>query len=229
MPSIVDLAEICNAVYSKAAAVVVHPPGFCSIDAPRWRLRKSWEGVFTGFTAGVYAIDRQPDTVLAFAGTDSLWDILIDDAQIFAGQVPQQALQAIAVARQQSGNVYLTGHSLGGALAIIAAAHTGAPAVTFNAPGVMDSCVRSTILQTKNGLAALIAAVQRCVGGSRILNIRIAGDPVSSAITTGLQSGTTRPSYSAAQCGLNALCRHGMATCIDAVRREKRNFEPLNL
>ena len=84
-------------------------------------------------------------------------------------------------------------------------------------------------MQSQTGLAALIAVVQRCVTGQRILNIRIAGDPVSSIITTGLQSGTARPGYSASQCGFNLLCRHGIATCIEAVRSEKKNYQPLKL
>jgi putative lipase involved disintegration of autophagic bodies len=43
--------------------------------------------------------------------------------------------------------LYLAGHSLGGALAIIAAARYKLPSVTFNAPGVMDSCVLSSTLK----------------------------------------------------------------------------------
>ena len=227
MPSVVDLAEISRAVYDLTPRVIVYPRDRCAIDSPIWTISQRWNPALSGFTAAVYRLDRN-NRVLAYAGTDSLWDVISDDASIAAGNMPQQAFPAVAAARSLSrgANLYITGHSLGGALAIIAASHTGLPAVTFNAPGVMDACLSASHLP---GGSSFFAAVRRCISGSRILNIRIAGDPVSSFLTTGVQTGTTRPGYSAPSCGLNALCRHGIATCIQAVRADASNYAPLDL
>lgn len=227
MPSIVDLAELSQGVYSLAPSVMVQPFGMCTINPPCWHRGATWNPFLSGFTAAAYRLDAN-NNVLAFAGTDSLWDALVDDADIAVGMMPPQTLRAISAAKACGGyrNLYLTGHSLGGALAIIAAAHTGLPAVSFNAPGVFDSCVVSSRFAS---LRDFLSTVARCYTGSRIMNIRIDGDPVSSFFTTGVQTGAHRQQYPGASCGLDALCRHGIATVISQVRAVANNFDPLNL
>ncbi|HQZ63727.1 MAG TPA: DUF2974 domain-containing protein [Planctomycetaceae bacterium] len=79
--------------------------------------------------------------VVAVRGSELEWrDWLQDDASIVLRTFPPQC-QAMAkfVARVRStagfSRVFFTGHSLGGYLAGYAAALTGCPVITFNAPG----------------------------------------------------------------------------------------------
>lgn len=77
--------------------------------------------------------------VLAFSGTDEPKDWLTNLRQGL-GFEDAQYNQAIAVARQAKAafgqDLVITGHSLGGGLAVAAAYAADAPAVTFNASGV---------------------------------------------------------------------------------------------
>ena len=143
--------------------------------------------------------------MLAFRGTDDLFDGLVDDAMIGLGAAPMQALAALVVAQvgglKQS--AYITGHSLGGALAVIAAAQTGRAAVTFNAPGVMDSCMLVSGVGLSKGVKGLFEMMARCVANARVWNVRIGGDVVSSKLTTGSQPGRTK--VITQQDGMNAV------------------------
>jgi hypothetical protein len=250
MPSIVELSELCDAAYydrspvrfrhRQPEVVPQNPFPFATTRFPApvcratvveetvsWNRPRSWQNRL-GFFAASY---ERPGggVVLAFRGTDDLWDGLLDDTSIAMGGVPPQVLAACAVARSAGlgSQAYLTGHSLGGALALIVAAREGLPAVTFNAPGVMDSCIQSADLS--GGVRGFFNMVARCVANNRVRNIRMDWDPVSSVFTTGLQAGGGRQTYSAAQCGLDALCRHGIRTCVEAVRKDASNFRPLDL
>lgn len=228
MASIVDAAECSNSVYNLQKRVIVHPKGMCVINPQTWDGRATVNNTSSGFKATLYR-DNASQYVLAFAGTDDLKDALIDDLAITLGAVPPQAAEAITFARSFAGKsrILVTGHSLGGALAIIAAAHADVHAVTFNAPGVTDSCSVSAVATTtaeRTGLAQLLAVVGRCSAGPNIRNIRIGGDPVSSMLTTGLQPGKTT-SYPAKHCGMfNMLCKHGMQACLNAVRGSDANY-----
>jgi hypothetical protein len=178
-----------------------------------------------GFSATLYR--HNGHDVLAFRGTDDLWDGLVDDLSVAGGGIPPQVSAALIVARNAQRGAVFTGHSLGGALALIAAAHLDFPAVTFNAPGVRDSCLLSS---PASGLQAFLSIASRCATNSRVHNIRIDGDPVSSWWTTGFQSGARPRSLPAPRCGaLDALCRHGIATCVEAVRRSPAYHEPYPL
>ena len=226
MPNVVELAELADAAYDRLVLVTVRAR---SGPARLWTAHRIWDPALSGFTAVLYRSRHDPDQILAFAGTDSLWDVLVDDVPIAVGGMPPQALAAIAVAVNVASNhrqTYFTGHSLGGALAILAAAKTGQPAVTFNAPGVMDSCV-ATALHPLTGWSNMLQMMRRCVSSDRVPNLRIHGDPISSLLATGLQTGTTRPGYAAPQCGLNLLCRHKMQTVLESVRGDPANFESL--
>jgi hypothetical protein len=228
MATLVDLAELCDAVYRDDASATTDQKGGGRMQ---WRRTQRWTDAH--FFAALYA-KQDGSAVLAYRGTDDAVDVLMDDSAIAYGRVPPSASNAIqAAGRLSSAKVLLTGHSLGGALAIIAAARFGLPAVTFNAPGVMNSCVVANAFSTvtANGLSGLIALAGRCYNGSRMRNIRIDGDPVSSALTAALslslQSGGAK-SYPAPQCGIDLLCRHGIATCIAAVRNRPDGFQEVS-
>lgn len=105
-------------------------------DGTVWTVLESTATWYTGFKAIVI----QPSggakdvTVLAFAGTDSILDGLVDLSQATGGFPPQysQALELTLRKKQQHSNLYLTGHSLGGGLAAYSSVITKIPASTIN-------------------------------------------------------------------------------------------------
>ena len=92
----------------------------------------------SGLKSVIYT-DDQGRNVLAFSGTDEPKDWLTNLRQGL-GFEDAQYNQAMAVARQAKAafgqDLVITGHSLGGGLAVAAAYAADAPAVTFNASGV---------------------------------------------------------------------------------------------
>lgn len=224
MPSIIDCAELSSAAYNKTGDVAVElkPPTRIS-----WKRVCSWSNR-VGFYSALF-VSSSNSSVLAFRGTDDFWDGLVDDVAVALHQMPPQAAAAIQVvgATGARSNLMLTGHSLGGALALIAAAYSGLPAITFNAPGVMDACVASAVWS--GGLGNLIRMASRCATNRRVRNVRTEGDLVSTAYLTGAQSGGRNAPLSASQCGFDALCRHSVATCLAALRRDAKNFDEVKL
>lgn len=92
------------------------------------------------WSSGFKSIIIQPEngaknvTVLAFAGTDSILDVLVDLKQAVGGMPIQyhQALRVTLDAQKVYSNLYLTGHSLGGGLAAYSSVNTSIPASTIN-------------------------------------------------------------------------------------------------
>ena len=179
MPTLVELVELCDAVYGDASSKTIQ----LKQSSVVWNRTQRWSD--GAFFAALYT-KAGGDSVLAYRGTDDAVDVLMDDRDVAFGQVPPSASDAVNVAGGLAkGKVILTGHSLGGALSIITAGRFGLPAVTFNAPGVMNSCVRANAFGAvrNNGLSGLVDLVGRCFNGSRMENIRIDGDAVSSPLT----------------------------------------------
>lgn len=97
----------------------------------------------SGFQAGLYTNGQQ--VVLAFAGTNDRHDVMTDILQGMGCNTIQYN-QAVALARQvkeRFGNkLVITGHSLGGGLASIAALATNIFTVTFNAAGLASNTIK---------------------------------------------------------------------------------------
>lgn len=248
MPTTVDLAELSDAAYGYDEQVIVDS------HLTPWH-REDHASAPNGFYGALYVNDAR-EYVVAFRGTEFVDgfgdDVLGDDVDLALGRMPPQALNAIAFADKHSDlKPTLTGHSLGGGLAIIAAARFGLPAVTFNAPGMEDSCqmtARNLLTggsSMPNGLIILSRMVAQCESNPRIRNIRIGGDPVSNQYITGNQPGETI-AYRESQClgyaaagfavggistalSLQAFCRHKMGTVISTIRGRPESFNPVEL
>lgn len=136
-----ELADLAAAVYDPSvqqvgrwrrdfdAAITLIPAGIGPSSKP---------DPMSGFKAAVFTDGK--DAVLAFAGSErETRDWLTNFAQGL-GMDTAQYRQAAAFAQecriQYGDKLVLTGHSLGGGLAVIAAASTNTPCVTFNPAGV---------------------------------------------------------------------------------------------
>src|ERR1043166_4069232 len=259
-PSLIELAEICNAIYEDEdnLTVLTHakiPPQTLAlslkpikdfplsmpsrwdtaVSTPRlaearvvkrsemrevpiqWTRKGKWFS-HSGFFCALYIRASDGKAVVSFRGTDDLLDILLDDAEIALRSLPSQASLALQVMRANlpSNEIFLTGHSLGGALAIIAGAQRRIPVVTFNAPGITNGCIAangSDVLAKQSGWNQFLRAVDSCVRGSRVRNICVKGDLVSNTLLTGFQPGA-RFEVNAPSCNrFNVLCLHAMQTC----------------
>ena len=105
-------------------------------DGSVWRIRDHRATTLSGFKGIVTSQEgSSAPIVLAFAGTDSLLDVMVDAAQVM-GQIPAQYIQALVWAQEMfgshRGNLVLAGHSLGGGLAAFCSVSTGASACTVN-------------------------------------------------------------------------------------------------
>jgi hypothetical protein len=139
------------------------------------------------------------DWALAIRGTDDRWD-LIPDAQIalnfIKNYVPNQLPQAQlalddAKTQAKKQRLALTGHSLGGGLAVLLAMSAELPVVSFNAPGVALSYVKEHAALPGGLLVAPFYAARALQAAyedrPKILNIRATFDAVS--VGTGPQLG----------------------------------------
>ncbi len=169
------------------------PVGDQLVDAQGHRIPISPELLHdakTGFDAAIYQ-NREGQYVLAYRGTDNWSPGQGGDATTNAGQglglSTAQYQQAQRLAEEAtlvfgSGNVAITGHSLGGGLASAAMLAIGAPGVTFNAAGLSDNTLRNLGFASPNAVRSELA------GSGQIRRYNVAGE-----VLTNLQQGTALP------------------------------------
>ena len=132
-----------------------------------WEVIDAWATMFTGFKAILIRPAATPGrAVLAYAGTDSVRDVLADGAQV-VGVLPIQYPQALGLANRCSRlypSLQLCGHSLGGGLAAYASVRTGLPASTVNpAPLVAGASLSA-------GCGSHPQSVNYIAGGSEVVS-----------------------------------------------------------
>jgi hypothetical protein len=147
-------------------------------SVPRWTAAEPMYEPNSGLRTVIYTDGSV--FVVAFRGTDNASD-LVEDAQLTLGMntAMYPIGEAIAAGVKNHGTVYVTGHSLGGAVAQVVGSRMGLPFVTFNAPGV-------AILASRNMWKANYLAVQARAAGalaSAIFNPRQALRDAQSAFS----------------------------------------------
>ena len=237
MASVLELALLSNAVYS-----ILDP------------LPIGWQflqGYGNPDTAGFYAARyrRNECEVFAIRGTNDIQrDLLVDDIQIGLNRIPsqweqcQKEFEKFLKVPNSAPKKFVTGHSLGGALAqLLAAKRSDTTVATFNAPGMAQR------ISTEKSSPA------------NIINFRASGDPVSlkgapfgpmttisvpsitsgqvkicvaGIVITGLTGGTGAAALTS--CAIpttasNALYHHSIATLCIALNGKTEYSRPLNL
>jgi len=183
MPTIRDLGLLADAVYNATPAVA-------GWTCPAHQVASSR---FNGFQAATFS--KAGVTVLVFRGTAQAMDVAAD-LKLGTGMNSTyfSAGEAYAASVPPGDNVYVTGHSLGGAIAQVVANRGGYKMVTFNAPGVAvfasrnlpDATVAMTAVRTAGMLVSGVRHpmqayrdVRSAFNSVRGLNIRLSGDAVS--------------------------------------------------
>lgn len=210
MPTISDYALMSSGAYDANPSV------------PRWTAATPMYEPNSGLRSVIYTDGSV--FVVAFRGTDNASD-LVEDAQLTLGMntAMYPIGEAIAAGAQKHGPVYVTGHSLGGAVAQVVGSRMGLPFVTFNAPGVAIFASRNMwqanplAVQTRAAGAVASAIfnprqalcdMQSTFSIANGKNYRLSTDVVSN---TGIHYGDviTLPAGTA-----NPLTAHGIATMI---------------
>lgn len=215
MPKISEFARMSSGAYDATPTV------------PRWVAATPQYDPNSGLRSVIFTDGSV--FVVAFRGTDNTSD-LVEDAQLtFAINTAMYPIgEAVAAGAGSHGPVYVTGHSLGGAVAQVVGSRMGLPFVTFNAPGV--ALIASRNLWQTNPLAfqarAFGAAVSAITDPGQAYrdaraafsiangkNYRLSTDVVSG---TGVHYGDviTLPAGTA-----NPLTAHGIATMIGVLDR----------
>lgn len=142
-----DLMQISAAVYDPAVQQVGDWSRVSDADLMAAGIDPSLlENPQSGFRAGIYA-DGDGNHVLAFAGSNELKDWTGANFRQGVGWDSEQYDEAVQLAQLASAaygdDLAITGHSLGGGLAAVAAMAVDGAAVTFNASGVHDRTIEA--------------------------------------------------------------------------------------
>lgn len=124
MPSILEFAELSSEVYNSIPK-----------DVGEWKMSIARVKWLSGeLQAAVYTKNRQ--TIVAFKGTSGGMDVVADIKLGLCMNTSYYRKAEEFVAQNAPAGAYLTGHSLGGAIAQAVGHRHNMPFVTFNAPGV---------------------------------------------------------------------------------------------
>lgn len=133
---VLKLADASSDVYQKSSNSNILVP--ITIEELQARKIDALENVRTGFKANIFR-DEKDNIILSYKGTQGLKDWVHGNTQGLGFNVAQYK-QAAEVAKQThqafGDKLKITGHSLGGGLATLAAAITNKSATTFNSAGV---------------------------------------------------------------------------------------------
>ena len=145
MPTLFDYAHLATAVYSIDDNAVIEY--LVKQGRSEWSVRVWQAGTASnGFQGAV--LESDSDVVCAYKGTQvsgaTVRQDLLNDVTLAINLIPSQAMAAaemVAAARCIAGRkpISLVGHSLGGGLAQLIGYFSGAPFVTFNAPGMLGN------------------------------------------------------------------------------------------
>lgn len=220
-----DLAQASNAVYNINRTRGSTPPTKTSETAPPgYRSLLALEAIEVGFLGAVYEKFRVNALIVALRGTVAneggkgrlvgggniatdvgLWAIERAPTSLAHIEMLIQQAQACAGNRQ----VILTGHSLGGALAVIAAVKCGLPAAVFNSPSV-SKILRGGVFR---GATVKVSGAQLSAAENNILNFNMQYDPVSKSSTAvGRVQQLPRD-------GLNIFAQHSQDMVINSLRK----------
>ncbi|MBR1943522.1 DUF2974 domain-containing protein [bacterium] len=153
-----------------------------------------------GFASTAFK-DSDGNIVIAYRGSDDVSDIKSDLEMINKTQLPEQFYDAQQFyedikAKNPGAKIVLTGHSLGGALSQLVAAHNeDSYSVAFNAPGTKD------IITRESGLSDT----------GNIYNVIVDGDKISNTLA---QPGQTQIIDAGKDRYGNKLHPHAIANCM---------------
>lgn len=118
-------------------------------DGSTWKIAEHWATSLSGFKGIITMPENRNNVyVMAFAGTDSVLDAIVDVSQLTGG-MPAQYEQALRWARMgfaAAGSIFvLAGHSLGGGLASYCSVRLRCPAFTVNPAPLVGAATLSSL------------------------------------------------------------------------------------